>query len=271
MIVFDSVSLRYRGGAADALDDVSLEFREGELTCLVGPNGSGKSTLARLCNGLLLPTSGRVSVDGHFTDEPDALILARSTVGMVFQDPDDQIVGTVVEEDCAFGPENLGLPSPEIRVRVDEALAVVGLAGMERREPHLLSEGQKQRLAVAGALAMHPRHLVLDEPAAMLDPAGRRAVSEIMRRLAHDEGRGVLVVTHDAAEVSRCDRAVVLEAGRVVFDGPPVGLLSDDPLVRRAGLGATNAGLLAASLRRKGFDVPHTAMDAESVVGVLWP
>jgi energy-coupling factor transport system ATP-binding protein len=271
MIVFDHVNLRYRGAAEDALRDVTLELREGELACVVGPNGSGKSTLARLCDGLLLPTSGRVSVDGHFTDEFDALLEARSLVGMVFQDPDDQIVGTVVEEDCAFGPENLGLPAVEIRTRVDEALGMVGLTGMERREPHLLSEGQKQRLAVAGALAMRPRYLVLDEPSAMLDPAGRRAVSLIMRRLAHEGGHGVVVVTHDAAEVARCDRAIVLEAGSVVFDAPPAKLLADSALVRRAGLGATNAGLLAASLRRKGIDVPPTAMDAESVVQALWP
>lgn len=271
MIVFDAVSLRYRGANADALAEVSLELRGSELTAIVGANGSGKSTLARLCDGLLIPTSGTVTVDGHRTSDATDVATVRSLVGMVFQDPDDQIVGTVVEEDCAFGPENLGLPSADIRLRVDEALEKVGLAGLERKEPHLLSEGQKQRLAVAGALAMSPRYLVLDEPAAMLDPAGRRSVSAIMDRLARVEGRGVIVITHDAAEVARCDRVVVLESGRIIFDGRPSDLLSDGRLMARAGLGVTSAGRLAAHLRDRGLSVPSTAMDAESVVSALWP
>lgn len=270
MIVFDSVTFRYRGGTADALTGVSLSIAPGELVAIVGANGSGKSTLVRLCDGLLVPTSGSVTVEGIRTDDPARAIEVRSLVGMVFQDPDDQIVGTVVEEDCAFGPENLGLPSDEIRARVDEALAAVSLTGFERREPHLLSEGQKQRLAVAGALAMRPQYLAFDEPSAMLDPAGRRAVSAIMRGLAHEEGRGVVVVSHDAAEVSRCDRVVVLERGGVHFDGTPAGLLADPHLMERAGLRTTDAGRVAAALRELGIDVPATAMDAESVVTALW-
>jgi len=270
MIEFESVTFRYRSGDAQALSGVSLRFGEGELVAVVGANGSGKSTLARLCDGLLLPSEGRVLVNGIETADPDRVTEVRSLVGMVFQDPDDQIVGTVVEEDCAFGPENLGLPASEIRVRVDAALAAVGLTGLERREPHLLSEGQKQRLAVAGALAMRPRYLVLDEPAAMLDPEGRRAVAAIMARLAHEEGHGVILVTHDAGDVARADRVIGLDAGRVVFDGCPADLLADADALARVGLAATNAGRLAEALRAKGFAVPVTAMDAESLVSALW-
>jgi len=190
---------------------------------------------------------------------------------MVFQDPEDQIVGTVVEEDCAFGPENLGLASAEIRARVDEALAAVGLTGFERREPHLLSEGQKQRLAVAGALAMRPRYLVFDEPTAMLDPQGRRAVLGIMARLARDEGHGVLFISHDAAGVAHADRVIGLEDGAIVFEGAPGELLGDSGMMRRLGLALPDAGLLAAGLRALGLAVPLTAVDAESVVAALWP
>jgi len=270
VISFESVGFRYRGDAPLALDDVSLSLEPGELVAVVGANGSGKSTLARLCDGLLAPTSGRVLVDGLDTSDPASLWQVRSTVGMVFQDPDDQIVGTVVEEDCAFGPENLGLPGPEIRERVDAALAAVGLDGLERREPHLLSEGQKQRLAVAGALAMRPRYLVFDEPTAMLDPAGRRSVLEITERLAHDDGHGVLVVSHDTAGVSRADRVIGLVAGRMVFDGAPDGLLGDPALLERVGLSLPPVARLAAALRGRGLDVPVAAADAESVVSALW-
>jgi energy-coupling factor transport system ATP-binding protein len=271
VIAFDSVTLRYRPEGPAALTGVSLHLREGELVAVVGANGSGKSTLARLCDGLLLPTEGRVLVDGTDTADIDGVIGVRALVGMVFQDPDDQIVGTVVEEDCAFGPENLGLPSAEIRVRVDSALAAVGLTGLERREPHLLSEGQKQRLAIAGALAMRPRYLVFDEPSAMLDPVGRRAVAAIMGRLARDDGHGVLVVTHDAADVARADRVVGLAGGHVVFDGAPADLLRDDGMLALVGLRLPSAGVLAADLRTRGVPVPITSMDAESVAGALWP
>jgi energy-coupling factor transport system ATP-binding protein len=212
-----------------------------------------------------------VTVDGLDTADPARTMDVRMLVGMVFQDPDDQIVGTVVEEDCAFGPENLGLPSAEIRLRVDEALDAVGLSGLERREPHLLSEGQKQRLAVAGALAMRPRYLVFDEPAAMLDPAGRRAVVSIMLHLARDEGHGVLVVTHDAADVVHADRVIGLAEGRIVYEGTPAELLGDGVAMAAVGLGLPSAGILASELRARGIGVPVTSIDAESVVSALWP
>ncbi|MDO8964677.1 MAG: ATP-binding cassette domain-containing protein [Coriobacteriia bacterium] len=271
MIVFDDVTYRYAPSSAPALEGISLTLAPGEFVALVGANGSGKSTLARLCDGLALPSAGSVAVDGLDTLDGPSSLRVRSVVGMVFQDPDDQIVGTVVEEDCAFGPENLGVPSEEIRVRVDESLAAVGLTGLERREPHLLSEGQKQRLAVAGALAMRPRYLVLDEPSAMLDPAGRRAVLAIVERLAHEDGHGVLLISHDAVGVARADRVIGLVQGRVVYDGTPVGLLADATLLETLGLAMPPAGVLAACLRESGVAVPPDAVEPESVVAALWP
>jgi energy-coupling factor transport system ATP-binding protein len=271
VIAFRSVTLRYRPEGQAALTDVSLSLHAREVACVVGANGSGKSTLARLCDGLLLPSEGTVRVDGIDTADPARIMDVRALVAMVFQDPDDQIVGTVVEEDCAFGPENLGLPPVEIRSRVDAALAAVGLTGLERREPHLLSEGQKQRLAVAGALAMRPRYLVFDEPTAMLDPEGRRGVAAIIAGLARGEGHGVLVVSHDVVDVAHADRVIGLSAGKVVFDGSPIDLLGDGETMARVGLGLPKAGVLAAELRTLGLDVPVTAMDAEDVVNALWP
>jgi energy-coupling factor transport system ATP-binding protein len=269
LIEFESVTFRYRPEGPSALLDLSLTLREGELVAVVGSNGSGKSTLARLCDGLLLPGSGRVTVDGLDTSDTGCLTDVRSLVGMVFQDPDDQIVGTVVEEDCAFGPENLGLPAGEIRRRVDDALAAVGLTGLERREPHLLSEGQKQRLAIAGALAMRPRYLVFDEPSAMLDPRGRRSVVATLSRLAHEEGHGVLVVSHDVADIASADRVIGLDAGRAAFKGTVSDLLGDAGAMAALGLALPAIGRLAAELRARGVPVPLGAMDAESVAAAL--
>lgn len=270
MIVFENVSYQYRPDAPAALDDVSLTVVPGEIVAVVGANGSGKSTLARLCDGLLTPCSGTVRVEGLDTSDEATIWDVRSLVGMVFQDPDDQIVGTVVEEDCAFGPENLGVPSAEIRERVAAAIATAGLTGLETREPHLLSEGQKQRLAIAGALAMRPRFLVFDEPTAMLDPAGRRAAIATMERLAHDEGHGVLIVSHDVSDVARADRVIALSAGRVVFEGCPEELFADAETLRACGLALGGAGRLAEALRAIGVVVPATAVDPESLVGALW-
>lgn len=270
MIAFENVTLRYRPDSAPALDNVSFTVEPGELVAVVGANGSGKSTLARLCDGLLTPSGGRVLVDGLDTADESTIWDVRATVGMVFQDPDDQIVGTVVEEDCAFGPENLGLPPEQIVSRVRDAIGTAGLSGLERREPHLLSEGQKQRLAIAGALAMLPRYLVFDEPTAMLDPAGRRSVIAAMERLARDEGHGVVLVSHDVADVARADRVIALASGRIAFDGTPERLFADEGTIRSCGLAVGDAGRLGARLRALGFDVPATAVDAESVVEALW-
>lgn len=270
MIVFEDVTLRYRPDSEPALGGVSLTLSPAELVAVVGANGSGKSTLARLCDGLLTPTTGRVTVDGLDTADEGHIWDVRSRVGMVFQDPDDQIVGTVVEEDCAFGPENLGVPATEIVERVADALRVAGLAGLERREPHLLSEGQKQRLAIAGALAMRPPYLVFDEPTSMLDPAGRRSAIDVMEVLARREGHGVLFISHDVADVVRADRVIALSAGKVAYVGRPDELFSQPETLAACGLALGSGGLLGERLREAGFPVPVTAMDAESVVGALW-
>ncbi len=220
MIRFDSVSYTYgtSSGRRKALDDVTFSLGPGEMLAVVGANGSGKSTLARLANGLLLPASGRVLVEGIDTATRSQRV--RTLVGIVFQRPDDQIVATTVEDDVAFGPENLGLERDEIRRRVDQALAAVGLTGLEAREPHLLSGGQKQRLALAGALALAPRYLVLDEPTSMIDPKGRGEVMRVVSRLRED-GHGVMLITHDLEEALVADRVLVLQSGRAVFDGRP--------------------------------------------------
>lgn len=272
-IAFEGVSFAYAAGGAArrALRDVTLTLMPGELLAVVGANGSGKSTLARLCNGLLVASVGSVRVDGLDPADPESTWRVRSRVAMVFQDPDNQIVGTVVEDDVAFGPENLGVPAGDIRLRVDAALAAVGLTGFERREPHLLSEGQKQRLAVASALAMEPAYLVMDEPCAMLDPEGRADVLALAGALAHERGHGVLLVTHDVADVAVADRVAVLDRGSLTFLGDPEDLLGDGPAVAAAGLEMPPIGVLAAGLRELGFDVPRRAMTPESVVGALWP
>lgn len=271
LIRLSDVSFAY-GGPGDprpALRGVSMRIERGRLVAVLGENGSGKSTLAKLTNGLLVPGAGSVDVDGMDTRDAATAWDVRARVGMVFQDPDNQIVGTVVEEDVAFAPENLGLPREEIRERVEEALAAVGLTELRDREPHLLSHGQKQRLAVAGALAMRPAYLVFDEPTAMLDPAGRASVAALMADL-RDQGHGVLHVTHDLALLPIADEVVVLREGRVVFAGLPAELLSSSGVLDSSGLDVPPIGTLAEELRRAGAPVPVLAMDAESVVNVLW-
>ncbi|MDI6901272.1 MAG: energy-coupling factor transporter ATPase [Anaerosomatales bacterium] len=269
MIEFIDVAFTYPGVAEPAVSDVSLLVRPGEVVAVVGPNGSGKSTIARLADGLLTPGHGRIMVDGMDTRDTEAIYHVRARVGLVLQNPDNQIVGTVVEEDVAFGPENLGVPLPELAERVAEAIELVGLAGLERREPHLLSEGQKQRLAIAGALALGPRYLVLDEPTAMLDPEGRTAVLAIIERL-RAEGRGIVHVTHHLEHVVRADRVLALDRGRIVFAGVPEELLSDVGLLGRLGLEPPALVRLAEELGRHGFAVPRAVSTAEELAGALW-
>jgi len=272
MLQLERVSYTYRSGhgSVTALRDVSLDVSPGEMVVVLGANGSGKSTLARLANGLLVPDDGAVRVDGLDTADEDATWEVRTRVGLVFQNPDNQIVGTVVEEDVAFGPENLGVERAEIRRRVDTSLATVGLTGFERREPHLLSGGQKQRLAIAGALAMRPTYLVMDEPTSMLDPEGRADVLAVTRRL-RSEGHGVLHITHDLSDVASADRVIVLARGAVVFAGSPESLLEDWTRLAGWGLAVPSVALLAQRLRELGLMVPLAALDAESVVEALWP
>lgn len=271
MIRFDNVSFSY--GPADrgieALSAVDFSLEPGRMLAVLGANGSGKSTLARLTNGLLLPTRGRVVVDGIDTTDDERSFDLRSRVGMVFQNPDDQIVATAVEDDVAFGPENLGLERSEIRRRVDDALEAVGLAGLERREPHLLSGGQKQRLAIAGALAMLPRYLVLDEPTAMIDAQGRADVASVLERVRRS-GHAVLLITHDLSEAAGADEVLVLHRGSVVFRGTVEALVADAGRLTTWGLELPPAARLGGSLRGFGVPVPATAFDPVAIAEALW-
>jgi energy-coupling factor transport system ATP-binding protein len=271
MISLTDVGYSYHAatGPVRALTGVELDVPAGQTVCVVGANGSGKSTLALLCNGLLVPDEGSVVVDGMSTGDAECVWDVRSRVGLVLQDPDDQIVGTSVEADTAFGPENLGVARPEIRERIDRALDVVGLGGLEAREPHLLSEGQKQRLAIAGALAMRPAYLVLDEPTAMLDPVGRRDVVALVRRLAREEGVGILHVTHRLEELAGADRVVALSRGSIVFQGPPSRFLEDEALMSRCAVTTPPVWRLARGLREAGVPIPGDAVTPESLVEAL--
>jgi len=271
MIHVRDVTFTYPGSAGSpAVSHVSLSVAPGEMVVMLGRNGSGKSTLARLLNGLLVPDSGSVTVDGLDTASDSDIWEIRRHIGLVFQNPDNQIVGTFVEEDVAFGPENLGIPRPELRRRVTKALDAVGLSGFERREPHLLSGGQKQRLAIAGALALEPAYLVFDEPTAMLDPYGREEVLGVLAKL-RTGGTGIVHVTHHVADAADADRVLVLEGGGAAFDGGPDALFGDAGQVAELGLDLPPAGRLAHNLRAAGVPVPAVAMDADSVVNSLWP
>jgi len=241
----------------------------GSHVAVLGANGSGKSTLARLANGLLLPQSGSVTVDGLSTSDDRTVRELRRRVGMVFQRPDDQIVATTVEEDVAFGPENLGIDRAELRVRVDESLAAVGLTGLESREPHLLSGGQKQRLAMAGAIAMRPAYLVLDEPTSMLDPQGRADVLAIIESLKGGT-RGVMHITHDLAEIVGADIAIVLKAGRIVFRGVPHELFAEPSLLSECGLELPPLARMVTELRSLGVPLPASAQSVDAVREALW-
>jgi len=268
MIQFSDVEFFYQEMPRPAVSGVSFDVSPGEIVALVGANGSGKSTIARLCNGLLEPCRGRVTVDGIDTCESSETFMVRSRVGLVLQNPENQIVGTVVEEDVAFGPENLGIAPSEIRQRVDEAISSVGLVGLERREPHLLSEGQKQRLAVAGVLALRPTYLVFDEPTAMLDPRGRGEIRAIITTL-RAEGRGILYITHHLEEVMHMTRVIGLEHGRIVFDGSPEQLLGSPELLDRLGLEPSPLSVMAAELRRLGYQVPVAVSDGIVLVDAV--
>ena len=270
MLSFENISYTYGGaGVRRALDGVSLQVRPGELVAVLGANGSGKSTLARLANGILAPENGAVTVDGVDTRAVDRLRAVRERVAIVFQHPDDQIVATSVEDDVAFGPENLGMERGEIRLRVDEALASVGMTGLERREPHTLSGGQKQRLAIAGALAMHPAFLVFDEPTSMLDPIGRVEVLRIIEKL-RAEGRGIVHITHELGDVVSADRVLVLDGGRPAFAGTPDELLGRGDVLDACGLEVPALLRLARELGSLGAPVPVRDLTPETIAGALW-
>lgn len=254
-----------------ALDHVDLAVECGEFLAVIGPNGSGKSTLARHLNGLLLPTEGTVTVAGMDTRDSARLWSIRRTVGMVFQNPDNQIVATVVEEDVAFGPENLGVPSAEIRRRVDQVLGLVGMEEFALHAPHLLSGGQKQRVAIAGALAMNPACLVLDEATAMLDPRGREEVLRTVRRLNRDEGLTLIHITHFMEEAVRADRVVVMDRGRIALEGTPAEVFARAGELERIGLGLPPVVDVARRLAKAGHPVPASILTTEDLVAYLCP
>lgn len=267
MIDLSDVRFSY-DGKAPALAGVSAHVNAGEFVCILGGNGSGKSTLAKHMNALLLPDQGTVTVDGMSTADAECTYLIRQTAGMVFQNPDDQLVSTLVEDDVAFGPENLGVQLPELRERVTRALADVGLAGFERKETHALSGGQKQRVAIAGVLAMNPRILILDEASAMLDPRGRAGLMRVCREL-HERGFIIVMITHFMEEAAQADRVIVLEAGKVVCDGSPAQVLLQEDLLRRLNLDVPFATHLSHALRNAGVAVTPTVDDDALAAEIL--
>ena len=252
------------------LDGVDLEIAEGSFVAVLGHNGSGKSTLAKHMNAILLPTGGKVYVSGIDTADEEALLDIRRTVGMVFQNPDNQIVANVVEEDVAFAPENLGVPSEEIRRRVDEALRQVGMYEYREHAPHLLSGGQRQRVAIAGVIAMRPRCIVLDEPTAMLDPIGRSEVMKTIRALNRTSGVTVVLITHHMDEAAMADRLVVMAKGKIVSDGPPRQVFRQVEALKSVGLTVPETTELLWQLRQAGVDVPLDALSDEECAQALY-
>ena len=250
--------------------DLSLEIQDGSFVAVLGGNGCGKSTLAKHFNTILLPCGGKVTVYGLDTADEEKLIAIRRRVGMVFQNPDNQIVANVVEEDVAFGPENLGVASPMIRQRVDNALKQVGMYEYREHAPHLLSGGQKQRIAIAGIIAMEPKCIVLDEPTAMLDPKGRREVMETILRLNREKGITVVLITHHMDEAAQAQRVVVLSKGAVMADGTPREVFSQVELLHSIRLAAPETVELCWELNKHGFDLPLERLNAEECAQTLY-
>ena len=269
--MIDIINLRYAypGARGSALEDVSLRIRPGEILAVVGHNGSGKSTLAKHLNALLLPTEGQVLVDGMDTRDEKNTLPIRRRVGMVFQNPDNQLVTTIVEEDVGFGPENLGMPPPEIRARVDAALAEVGMAAYAEKASHALSGGQKQRVAIAGLLAMEPAVLVLDEATAMLDPSGRDEVLSIVRRLNKEKGITVVMITQYMEEAVGADRVAVMAKGRLIMEGTPREVLTERELLRAHDLEAPACVRLASELMEAGMPLGGRALTNEELADEL--
>lgn len=251
------------------LRGINLQFQRGSFVALLGHNGSGKSTFAKLCNAMLLPTGGQVFVEGIDTKEEDRVFDIRRTVGMVLQNPDNQLVSTIVEEDVAFGPENLGIEPDEIRRRVDDALRQVGMYDYRDHAPHKLSGGQKQRVAIAGILAMQPDCLVLDEPTAMLDPRGRQEVLDTVHRLCRERGITVLLITHYMEEAAGADRVVVMDDGAVLLDGTPKEVFSQADILRQAELSVPQPTALCDALRAAGVPLPAGILTVDECVDAL--
>ena len=264
IIEIKNLHYTYPGDEMESLCGVSLEIEKGSFVAVLGHNGSGKSTLAKHLNAILLPTEGKVLINGIDTADEDRLLDIRRTVGMVFQNPDNQIVANVVEDDVAFAPENLGVAPAEIRERVDKALRQVDMYEFKMHAPHLLSGGQKQRVAIAGVIAMEPEVIVLDEPTAMLDPKGRREVIETVTKLCREKGITVVLITHHMSECTGADRVIVMSNGHVVADGSPESVFSQVELMRDEGLAVPATTELMYELNKKGWSLPLTALGVES-------
>ena len=276
IIKFDNVSFAYEledEGIVNAVNDFSLEVPEGQFLAVLGHNGCGKSTVAKLINGILVPNKGKVTVEGMDTSDEGKTVDIRKTVGMVFQNPDNQIVATIVEDDVAFGPENLGVEPSEIRKAVDSALKAVGMYEFRKREPHRLSGGQKQRVAIAGVIAMNTKCIVMDEPTAMLDPQGRKEVMDTVMKLNREFGITVILITHYMDEAVKADRVIVMDGGRIAMDGTPKEVFRNVERMKKLGLDVPQATELAYRLRKKGFKLPEDILDenecAEAILKVL--
>ena len=263
-IVFENVHFSYSGGEKESLRGIDLAIEKGSFVAVLGHNGSGKSTLAKHMNAILVPTKGRVMVCGIDTADEEKLLEIRRHVGMVFQNPDNQIVANVVEDDVAFAPENLGVPPEEIRARVDGALRQVGMYERRLHAPHLLSGGQKQRVAIAGVIAMQPEIIVLDEPTAMLDPQGRAEVIETAKALCRADGMTVVLITHNMDECVDADRLVILSHGQIAADGKPEALFADLDGMRKLGLAVPETALLLHDLRQAGLSLPKEALRVDA-------
>ena len=266
-LIFDYVK-HEDGSAHRAIDNVSFSVEKGSFTAVIGQNGSGKSTLAKNINGLLVPTSGKIYVDGMDTSEPEHIWDIRQKVAMVFQNPDNQIVSSIVEDDVAFGPENLGVDPAEIRRRVDEALKGVEMYDFRKKAPHMLSGGQKQRIAIAGAVAMEPECIVFDEPTAMLDPRGRKEVLSVIKRL-NAKGITVLLITHFMEEAAQADRIIVMDRGVKKMEGTPDEIFRDTAKLKALSLDVPPAVDLALRLREKNIDIPEGILTIDDMVAHL--
>ena len=273
-ILTQHLSYSYPGGedtpAVEVFQDLDLQIEEGSFVAILGSNGCGKSTLAKHFNSILLPCGGKVFVCGMDTADEEKLMAVRKNVGMVFQNPDNQIVANVVEEDVAFGPENLGIASPAIRKRVDDALKQVGMYEYREHAPHLLSGGQKQRIAIAGVIAMEPKCIVLDEPTAMLDPQGRREVVDTIARLNREKGITVVLITHHMDEAAKAQRVIVLDKGKIAADGTPAEVFSQVEMLHSIRLAAPETVELCNELNKNGFRLSLEQLDAEGCAQALY-
>ena len=268
LIKVDNVTFEYESddGALRILRDFSVNFKEGEFTAVLGHNGSGKSTLAKLLNGLLTPIKGKVTVDGIDTMDEEKSIDVKRTVGMVFQNPDNQLVATVVDEDVAFGLENLGVAHDEMVRRVDNALEAVGMSEYKKSAPHKLSGGQKQRVAIAGIIAMEPKCVVFDEPTAMLDPKGRKEVMDVIIKLCREKHITVILITHYMNEAALADRAIVMDRGKIVLDGKPSEVFSKADILKQVGLDVPQPTELCIALKGEGIDLETNILSVEECV-----